>query len=93
MYSVDLNEIERMQSEGDWEEAAREMSGAAKRLKCGGADFIVLCTNTMHKLAPAIEAQTRIPLLHIADTTGKRIRARSLVLTRSGSGPDTARHK
>lgn len=54
MYSVDFHDIERMQHEGDWEKAGKEMVACAQRLERGGADFIVLCTNTMHKLVPAI---------------------------------------
>jgi aspartate racemase len=75
MYSVDFHDIERLQRGGRWEEAAREMAACAARLERGGADFIVLCTNTMHKSAPAIEGSVRIPLLHIADPTAEKIRA------------------
>ena len=74
MYSVDFAEIEEMQAQGRWDDAARAMVEAARRLERGGADFIVICTNTMHKLAPQIEAEVRLPLLHIADATAWRIR-------------------
>jgi len=74
MYSVDFQEIEVLQSEGRWTEAAREMEDCAKRLERGGADFIVLCTNTMHKLAGAIESAVEIPLVHIADATASAVK-------------------
>ncbi len=75
LYSVDFAEIERLQHAARWDEAGQVMAEAAQRLERGGADFIVLCTNTMHKLAPAIEAAVRIPMLHIADPTAEAIRA------------------
>ena len=73
MYSVDFADIERLQHEARWEEAGQAMAEAAQRLERGGADFIVLCTNTMHKLASYIEAAVSIPLLHIADPTAQKI--------------------
>lgn len=73
MYSVDFADIERLQHEGRWDEAGQAMAQAAQRLERGGADFIVLCTNTMHKLANYIEAAVTIPLLHIADPTAQKI--------------------
>jgi aspartate racemase len=78
MYSVDFAEIEILQHQGKWPETAQILSQAAKSLEAGGADFIVLCTNTMHKVAPEIESAVRIPLLHIADATARSISARSL---------------
>ncbi|MGQ9801684.1 MAG: aspartate/glutamate racemase family protein [Candidatus Saccharicenans sp.] len=77
MYSVDFAEIEVLQHKGDWDKLAWILSQAAIRLEAGGADFLVLCTNTMHKVAPAIEAAVNIPLLHIADPTAERIKARA----------------
>ncbi|MEW6736934.1 MAG: aspartate/glutamate racemase family protein [Acidobacteriota bacterium] len=74
MYSVDFHDIEQLQREDRWEEAALEMIECAQRLERGGADFIVLCTNTMHKLAVAIEREVSIPLVHIADATAVRIK-------------------
>ncbi|MEP9317639.1 aspartate/glutamate racemase family protein [Pseudomonas sp. LABIM340] len=74
LYSVDFHEIERLQHAGDWEAAGRVLADAARSLKAAGADFLVLCTNTMHKVAPAIEAAVDIPLLHIADPTAQAIR-------------------
>lgn len=75
MWSVDFGEIERLQHDGDWDRLAQVMQDAALRLERGGADFIVLCTNTMHRLADAITAAARIPLLHIADPTAEAIKA------------------
>jgi aspartate racemase len=73
LYSVDFQEIEELQREGRWEEAGRHLAAAAENLERAGADCIVLCTNTMHIVAPAIEAAVSIPLLHIADATAAAI--------------------
>jgi aspartate racemase len=73
MYSVDFAEIEALQHAGDWAAAGARMADAARRLEAGGADFLVICTNTMHKLADAVEAAVDLPLLHIADATGARV--------------------
>ena len=75
LYSVDFHEIEQLQHAGDWATAGQMLANAARALETAGADFLVLCTNTMHKVAPAIEAAVGIPLLHIADATGEAIRA------------------
>lgn len=75
MWSVDFGEIERLQHGGEWDRLANEMKDAALRLERGGADFVVLCTNTMHRLADAVVAAVEIPLLHIADPTAQRIKA------------------
>jgi aspartate racemase len=75
LYSVDFHEVERLQHNGDWEAAGELLAGAARALAAAGADFLVLCTNTMHKVADAIEAAVRIPLFHIADPTAEVIRA------------------
>lgn len=69
LYSVDFAEIEALQHQGDWEATAAILSGAARSLRSAGADFLVLCTNTMHKVAPRIEQASELPLLHIADAT------------------------
>jgi len=74
LYSVDFAEIETLQHHGRWQEAAQILIGAAANLERGGADFIVLCTNTMHKLAGDIQANIHIPLLHIADATARQIK-------------------
>lgn len=78
MWSVDFDEIKRLQHEGDWDRLAALMGEAALRLERGGADFIVLCTNTMHRLADAISSAVTIPLLHIADPTAERVKAAGL---------------
>jgi len=74
MYSVDFHEIEQLQAAGEWQKAGEILSQAAISLEKGGADFIVLCTNTMHKVAQQITDAVSIPLLHIADATAQRIR-------------------
>ncbi|PLR25841.1 aspartate/glutamate racemase [Pantoea endophytica] len=74
MYSVDFHEIEKLQAAGEWQKAGEILAEAALSLEKGGADFIVLCTNTMHKVAQQITDAVRIPLLHIADATAQRIR-------------------
>jgi aspartate racemase len=78
LYSVDFHDIERLQHSGNWDEAGRMLAAAALALEAAGADFLVLCTNTMHKVAPAIEAAVKIPLLHIADATAAEIRRTGL---------------
>jgi aspartate racemase len=74
LYSVDFHDIERLQHAGRWEDAGAHLAGAGRALEAAGAHFLVLCTNTMHKVAPAIEAAVAIPLLHIADPTAAAIR-------------------
>jgi aspartate racemase len=74
LVSVDFAEIEHLQKAGDWATAGQLLAAAAQSLERAGADFVVLCTNTMHKVAPAIEAAVSIPLLHIADPTAQAIR-------------------
>lgn len=78
LYSVDFAEIEQLQMQGDWDEAGRQLGAAAAALARAGAEALVICTNTMHKVAPAIEAGGGLPLLHIADATAVRIRAAGL---------------
>jgi aspartate racemase len=75
MWSVDFGEIERLQHLGDWDELTKRMQDAALRLERGGANFVVLCTNTMHLMADEIAAAIDIPLLHIADPTAEKIKA------------------
>ncbi|MBO9559949.1 MAG: aspartate/glutamate racemase family protein [Caulobacter sp.] len=75
MWSFDFARIEALQHAGDWDALAGEMVVAAKALQKGGADFLVLCTNTMHRCAWAIDAAVKIPLLHIADPTAEAIQA------------------
>ncbi len=74
LYSVDFHEIERLQHAGNWDAAGKVLGEAARALESAGADFLVLCTNTMHKVAPAIESAVRIPLFHIADPTADEIK-------------------
>jgi aspartate racemase len=74
MYTVDFHELEILQHENRWDEADDMLVDAAKRLKNGGADFIVICTNTMHKSAPKIESEVKIPILHIADATAQVVK-------------------
>jgi len=71
MYSVDFDPIEKRQQEGDWGGTARILSEAAKRIESAGADFLLICTNTMHKVAPQIQEAIKIPILHIADATAE----------------------
>ncbi len=73
MHSVDFGEIATLQHNGDWDKLGEIMSEAAQKLENGGADFIILCTNTMHKLADKITATVKIPLIHIADATAEAI--------------------
>jgi len=75
LLSVDFEEIEALQRAGEWDLAGERLARAAQQLERGGADFIVLCTNTMHRVASHIETATRLPLLHIADATAQRIAA------------------
>jgi amino-acid racemase len=72
-YSVDFAAIERLQADGRWEEAGAALAGAAQSLEAAGADFLVLGTNTMHRVADAIVAAVDIPLLHIGDTTAAAV--------------------
>lgn len=74
MYSVDFAEIEILQHQGKWKEAAQMLIDAAKNLENSGADFIVLCTNTMHKVADDIQVNVKIPFLHIADATAQLVK-------------------
>ncbi len=78
MVSVDFAEIEALQHAGRWDEATRTMVLAAQQVQAGGADFVVICTNTMHKMADDVQAGIRIPLLHIADATAGAVKARGL---------------
>jgi len=75
VFSVDFHEIEALQRSGDWDSAGKILANAAQALERAGADILVLCTNTMHKVAPAIEAAVSIPLFHIADPTAEEIKA------------------
>ena len=78
MYSVDFSEFEQLQHQGDWDKLTELMIDAGTRLKNGGAEFIVICTNTMHKTAEAVEKQVGIPLLHIADAAATEVKKMGL---------------
>ena len=78
MYSFDFDEVEKLQHRGDWGELTKLMVKRALDLKHGGAECIVICTNTMHLMAGAIKTATSLPLIHIADETGKAIKAKGL---------------
>lgn len=74
LYSVDFHDIEKLQHAGDWDAAGAMLAEAACALQAAGADFLVLCTNTMHKVAASLEMAVTIPMLHIADPTAAAIR-------------------
>jgi aspartate racemase len=73
LYSFDFDEIETMQREGRWDEAAARMADVAKCIERGQAECILICTNTMHRLADAVQAEVKIPILHIADCTAEKV--------------------
>ena len=78
LYSVEFDEIERCQSSGNWERSAEILAGAAQALERAGADFLLICTNTMHKVYAPIQRAVSIPVLHIADLTLAALQARGL---------------
>ena len=78
LYSVDFAPIEQLQQEGDWAGAAALLAQAAQALQAGGADFLLLCTNTMHRVAREIQEAVQIPLIHIADATAEDLQAHSI---------------
>lgn len=78
MYSVDFGEIEKLQHQGRWGELTELMVDVGKRIERGGADFIVICANTMHKMADEVQKNIKIPLLHIADVTAEEIKEKGL---------------
>ncbi len=73
LYSVDFAEIETLQHKGRWDDTATILSQAAKSVEAGGADFILICTNTMHKVADQIQQAVNVPLVHIADATAEKL--------------------
>jgi aspartate racemase len=75
LYSVDFDDVEKLQHQGDWESLTRLMIEAAQRVKKAGSDFLVICTNTMHKMADEVQRAIQIPLLHIADVTAGAVKA------------------
>ncbi len=78
MISLDFAEIEELQKRGDWDEATRIMVETAQLVEKGGADFVLICTNTMHLMAEEVQAGVNIPLLHIADATAQAVKQREL---------------
>lgn len=78
LYSVDFAKIEALQHQGDWDQLAEILIEAANSLEAGGADFLVICTNTMHKVAPQIAQAIGIPILHLADATAATLKANGI---------------
>ncbi|MBN7576352.1 aspartate racemase [Clostridium sp. 2-1] len=78
LYSLDFHEIEKCQSTGEWEASAQILSEAALTLEKAGADFIVICTNTMHKVADKVQEAISIPILHIAEVTAQVLKAENI---------------
>ena len=78
LVSVDFQEIETLQHQGDWAAAGQQLAKAAQSVEAAGADFLLICTNTMHKVVRAIESAIQIPVLHIADATAAAIKAKGL---------------
>jgi len=78
LISLDFAEIEDLQNSGDWEEATRIMVEAARRIEKGGAEIILICTNTMHLMAEEVQEKINIPLLHIADATARAVKQKEL---------------
>lgn len=78
MHSLDFGEIETLQRSGNWKEMGRILGDVAEAMEKSGAEMLVLCTNTMHKLAPVIERRIEIPFLHIADTAGAEVERKGL---------------
>lgn len=76
LYSVDFDEIEKCQSCGNWEKNTFTLGEAAKKLEMSGADFILVCTNTMHKVYMQIQSMIKIPVIHIADATASKLKKR-----------------
>ncbi|MBJ2120116.1 aspartate/glutamate racemase family protein [Arthrobacter sp. MSA 4-2] len=75
LISVDFAQIERLQTQGEWQRAGEILAGEARRIEAAGADLLVLCTNTMHKVAAAIEDAVSIPFLHLGDVTARAVLA------------------
>ena len=78
LYSVNFGEIELLQRKGEWQESTEIMCDAARRVERGGADCLLICTNTMHKTAPEVQSAVTIPLLHIADVTAAEIKKKGI---------------
>ena len=78
LYSVDFYEIESLMSRGAWADAAKLLGDVAARLEAAGADMILICTNTLHKVAPEVQARIRVPLVHIAEAAAEELRTRGI---------------
>lgn len=78
MYSVDFQEIEECQAKGEWDKSADILALAAEKLESAGADFIVICTNTMHKVVPQIQSRINIPIIHIAEATAQELKKNNI---------------
>ncbi|CAI2417934.1 putative racemase [Serratia ficaria] len=78
LYSVDFQQVERLQHQGDWEGAGQLLAAAAVSLRAAGAEALVICTNTMHKVAEAVELASGLPLIHIADATARQVRQQDI---------------
>lgn len=78
LYSVDFDEIEKCQSDGEWDKSAAILGNAAKNLEKAGADYIIICTNTMHKVVPQIQKQISIPIIHIAEATAEKLKEQNI---------------
>ncbi|MDX8055396.1 aspartate/glutamate racemase family protein [Lentzea sp. BCCO 10_0798] len=78
LHSVDFAEIERMQVEGRWDDAGKALAEAAAHLQAGGADFLLICTNTMHKVFDQVQAAVDVPVIHLGDTTARAIKQAGL---------------
>lgn len=78
LYSVEFDEIEKCQSSGEWEKSGEILGNAARGIENAGADFILICTNTMHKVAPQIASMVNIPIVHIADATADELEKRNI---------------
>jgi aspartate racemase len=78
MYSVEFDQIQHLQHIGDWDRLTQIMVDAAQRLEKGGAEFVVICTNTMHRMANEVQASISIPILHIADATAQKVAAKGI---------------
>lgn len=78
LYSVDFHEIEKRQTSGDWEECAQILGEAARNLEHAGADFILICTNTMHKVAPQVQQMIGVPLIHIAEAAAEELKKKGI---------------
>lgn len=81
LYSVDFAEIEEQQQRGEWDKSAKTLGDAAKSLERAGADFIVICTNTMHKVAPQIQSAIGVPIIHIAEATADALKQKGISKT------------